>query len=119
VILLKQVIQVFIDLDESLSKRYAFRLQLGDGLMGRLTAVERDLLRDIVIADCFLKEAYGGRFIPILTQQEIVCLALLVDRAVSNARHFAALPSPDIGGMRHFAALLVRPLRFIRTFAMV
>ena len=39
--------------------------------MGRLTAVERDLLRDLMIADRFLEEAYGSRFIPILTQQEI------------------------------------------------
>ena len=36
--------------------------------MGRLTAVERDLLRDLVITDRFIEEAYGGRFIPILTQ---------------------------------------------------
>jgi len=50
-----------------LSGQYAFGLQFGDGLMGRLTAVERDLLRDIMIADRFLEEAYGSRSIPILT----------------------------------------------------
>ena len=33
----------------------------------------------------FFEEAYGGRFIPILTQQETNCLALFVDRAVEIA----------------------------------
>jgi hypothetical protein len=56
--------------------------QFGDGLMGRLTAVECDLLRDIVIADRFLEEAYGGRSIPTLTQREIDSLTLLIDRAL-------------------------------------
>ena len=32
-----------------------------------------------------LEEAYGGRLIPILTQQEIDCLSLLIDRAVEIA----------------------------------
>jgi hypothetical protein len=47
-ILLNHVIQVLVGPDESLSGQYAFGLQFGDGLMGRLTAVERDLLRDII-----------------------------------------------------------------------
>ena len=38
-----------------------------------------------MIADRFLEEAYGGRFIPVLTQQEIYSLALLIDRAVEIA----------------------------------
>jgi len=63
----------------------AFGLQFGDGLMGRPTAVERDLLRDLMIADRFLEEAYGSRSMPILTQQEIDCLILLIDRAVEIA----------------------------------
>jgi hypothetical protein len=63
----------------------AFGLQFGDGLMGRPTAVERDLIRGLVIPDRLLEEAYGGRFISILTQQEINCLTLLVDRAVEIA----------------------------------
>ena len=67
VILLNHVIQVLVGPDESLSGQYAFGLQFGDGLMGRLTAVERDLRRDIMIADRFLEEAYGSRSIPILT----------------------------------------------------
>ena len=33
----------------------------------------------------FLEEAYGSRLIPILTQQEIDCLSLLIDRAVEIA----------------------------------
>jgi hypothetical protein len=33
-------------------------------------------------ADRFLEEAYGGRLIPILTQQEIDRLTVLIDRAV-------------------------------------
>ena len=33
----------------------------------------------------FLEEAYGGRLIPILTQQEINCLALFIDRTVEIA----------------------------------
>ena len=53
--------------------------------MGRPTAVERDLLGDIMIADRFLEEAYGGRLISILTQQEIDSLAMLIDRAVEIA----------------------------------
>jgi hypothetical protein len=84
-ILLNQVIQVLVGPDERLRGQYAFGLQFGDGLMGRLTAVERDLLREIMIADRFLEEAYGGRFIPILTQQKIDCLTLLIDRAVERA----------------------------------
>jgi hypothetical protein len=53
--------------------------------MGHLTAVERDLLQGPMIADRFLEEAYGGRFVPILTQQEIDCLTLLIDGAVEMA----------------------------------
>src|SRR6266542_1490839 len=83
--LLRAVIQVLVGPDERLSGQDAFGLQFGDGLMGRLTAVERDLLRDLVITDRFLEEAYGSRFIPIFTQQEIDCLALLIDRAVEIA----------------------------------
>jgi hypothetical protein len=52
-ILLNHVIQVLVGPDERLSGQYAFGLQFGDGLMGRLTAVERDLLRDLVITDRF------------------------------------------------------------------
>jgi hypothetical protein len=33
----------------------------------------------------FLEEAYGGRFISVLTQQEIDCLTLLIDRAIEIA----------------------------------
>jgi hypothetical protein len=47
-ILLNHVIQVLVGPDERLSGQDAFGLQFGDGLMGRLTAVERDLLRDII-----------------------------------------------------------------------
>jgi hypothetical protein len=65
--------------------QYAFGLQFGGGLIGCLTAVKRDLLRDIMIANRFHEEAYGGRSIPILTQQEIDCLTLLIDRAVEIA----------------------------------
>jgi hypothetical protein len=53
--------------------------------MGRLTAVERDFLRDIMIADRLHEEAHGGRLIPILTQQEIYSLALFIDRAIELA----------------------------------
>ena len=42
-ILLNHVIQVFVGPDERLSGQDALGLQFGDGLMGRLTAVERDL----------------------------------------------------------------------------
>jgi hypothetical protein len=55
-ILLNYVIQVLVGPDERLSGQDAFGLQFGDGLMGRLTAVERDLLRDIMIADRLLEE---------------------------------------------------------------
>jgi hypothetical protein len=86
VILLNQVIQVLAGPDERLSGQDAFGLQFGDGLMGRPTAIECDLLRDLMTADrCFLEEAYGGRFISPLTQQEIDSLTLLVDRAVEIA----------------------------------
>jgi hypothetical protein len=54
-----------------LSGQDALGLQFGDGLVGRPTAIKRDLLRDLVIADRFFEEAYGGRSIPIFTQQEI------------------------------------------------
>jgi hypothetical protein len=84
-ILLNQVIQVLVGPDERLSGQDAFGLQFGDGLMRRLTTIECDLLRDLIIADRFLEEAYGGRFISILIQQEIDCLTLLVDRAVEIA----------------------------------
>ena len=81
-ILLNHVIQVLVGPDERLSGQYAFGLQFGYGLMGRPTAVKRDLLRDPVIADRFFEEAYGGRSIPIFSQQESDCLALFIDRAV-------------------------------------
>jgi hypothetical protein len=68
-----------------LSGQDTLGLQFGDGLMGRLIAVERDLLRDLIITDRLLEEAYGGRLIPVLTQQEIHSLALLIDRAVEIA----------------------------------
>jgi hypothetical protein len=84
-ILLNQVIQVLVGPDERLNGQDAFGLQFGDGLMRRLTTIECDLLRDLIIADRFLEEAYGGRFISILIQQEIDCLTLLVDRAVEIA----------------------------------
>src|SRR5262245_43030529 len=84
-ILLNYVIQVLAGPDERLSGQDAFGLQFGYGLMGRLTAIERDLLRDLVITDRLLEEAYGGRFVPVLTQQEIDRLALLIDRAVEIA----------------------------------
>src|SRR5262245_9286340 len=84
-ILLNHVIQVLVGPDERLSGQDALGLQFGDGLMGRLTAVERDLLRDLMIADRFLEEAHGGRLIPILTQQEVYSLTWLVDRAVEIA----------------------------------
>src|SRR5262249_13794016 len=86
VILLNQVIQVLAGPNERLSGQYAFGLQFGDRLMRRLTAIERDLLRDLIIAyRCFLEEAYGGRFIPVLTQQKIYSLTLLIDCAVEIA----------------------------------
>jgi hypothetical protein len=84
-ILLNHVIQVLVCPDERLSGQYSFGLQFGDDLMGHPTAVERDFLRDIMIADRLLEEAHGGRFIPILTQQEIDSLALFIDRAVEIA----------------------------------
>ena len=84
-ILLNHVIQVLAGSDERLSGQDAFGLQFGDGLMRRPTAVERDFLRDLVITDRLLEEAYGGRFIPVLTQQEIDRLALLIDRTVEIA----------------------------------
>ena len=90
-ILFNHVIQVLVGPDERLSGQDAFGLQFGDGLMRRLTAVERDLLRDIMIADRLLEEVYGGRFIPILTEQEIYGLTLLIDRAIEiapSALHF-------------------------------
>ena len=84
-ILFNHVIHVFAGPDERLSGQDALGLQFGDGLMRRPTAVERDFLRDIMIADRLLEEAYGGRFISILTQQEIDSIALLIDRAVEIA----------------------------------
>jgi len=84
-ILLNQVIQVLVGPGERLSGQDAFGLQFGDGLMGRPTAVEREFLLDIMIADRLLEEAYGGRLIPILTQQKIYRLILLIDRAVEIA----------------------------------
>jgi hypothetical protein len=62
VILLNQVVQVFIGPDERLSRQDTIGLQFGDGLMGRLTTVECDLLRGLMTADRLLEEAYGGRF---------------------------------------------------------
>jgi hypothetical protein len=57
VILLNHVIQAPVSPDERLSGQDALGLQFGDGLMGRPTAVKRDLLRDLVIADRFFEEA--------------------------------------------------------------
>jgi hypothetical protein len=56
--------------------------RIGDSFMGRPTAVECDLLRGLIITDCLLEEAYGGRLIQVLSQQEIDCLTLLIDRAI-------------------------------------
>jgi len=61
VILLNQDVQALAGTDERLSGQDAFGLQFGDGLIGRLAAVQCDLLRDIMTADRFLEEAYGGR----------------------------------------------------------
>jgi hypothetical protein len=85
VILFNYVIQVLVGPDERLSGQDAFGLQFGYGLMRRPTAVECDLLRSLMTFDRFLEEAYGGRFISILTQQEIDCLALFIDRAIEIA----------------------------------
>jgi len=82
VILLNHVIQVLASPDERLSGQGAFGLQFGDGLMRRPTAIECELLRDLIITDRLLEEAHGGRFISILTQQKIDCLTLLADRAI-------------------------------------
>ncbi len=43
-----------------MSGQDAFGLQFGNGLMGRPTAIECDLLRSLIITDRFLEEAYGG-----------------------------------------------------------
>ena len=59
-ILLNHVIQVLAGPDERLSGQDAFGLQFGDRLMGRLAAVECDLLRGLIITDRLLEEAYGG-----------------------------------------------------------
>jgi hypothetical protein len=59
-ILLNHVIQVLVGPDGRLSGQDAFGLQFVDGLMGRLAAAERNLLRDLIIVDRFLEEAYGG-----------------------------------------------------------
>jgi hypothetical protein len=84
-ILLNYIIQVLAGPDERLSGQDAFGLQFGGGLMGRLTAIERDLLRDIMIADRFHEEAYGGRSTSVLSQQEVYSLTFLIDRAVEIA----------------------------------
>jgi len=96
VILFNYVIQVLVGTDERLSGQGAFGHQFGDGLMRRPTTVEHDLLRRLIISDRFIEEAYGGRFISILTQQEIDHLALLIYRAVEIAPlplHFDGIPS--------------------------
>jgi hypothetical protein len=85
VILFNQVVQVLVGPDERLSGQDALGLQFGDGLMRRLTTVECDLLRGLMTADRLLEEAYGGRFIPVFTQQEVDCLTLIIDRAVEIA----------------------------------
>ena len=69
-ILLNQVVQVLVGSDERLSGQDALGPQFGDGLMGRLTAVECDLLWGLMTADRFLEEAYGGRFIQILLSRK-------------------------------------------------
>src|SRR5215470_19374025 len=84
-ILLNHVVQVLAGPDERLSGQYAFGLQFRDRLMGRLAAVECDLIRDLVIADRFPEKAYRSCFIPVLTQQKIDRLALLIYRAVEIA----------------------------------
>jgi hypothetical protein len=58
--LFNYVIQVFVGTDKRLSGQDAFGHQFGDGLMRRPTAVERDLLRGLIISDRFFEEAYGG-----------------------------------------------------------
>ena len=76
-ILLNHIIQVLVGPDECFSGQDSIGLQFGDGLMRRPTAVECDLLRSLVITDRFFEETYGGRLIPVLSQQEIDCLTLL------------------------------------------
>jgi hypothetical protein len=82
---LNQVIQVLVAPNERAGGQCAFGLQFGDGLMRRQTAVERDLLRGLIITSRFFEEAYGGRFIAFLTRQEVDRLTLLIDRAVEIA----------------------------------
>jgi hypothetical protein len=51
VILLNQVIQILVGLDERMSGQDDFGLQFSNGLMGRPTAVECDLLRGLISRD--------------------------------------------------------------------
>jgi hypothetical protein len=96
-ILLNHVIQVLVGPDERLSGQYAFGLQFGDGLMGRLTAVERDLLRDLVITDRFLEEAYGGLSVPKTSSRvEILAVREIISHSARSSgssffRWFASL----------------------------
>jgi len=69
-ILLNHVIQVPAGPDEHLSGQDAFGFQFGERLMGRLAAVECDLLRDLIITDRFPEEAHGGRFIRFLLSRK-------------------------------------------------
>jgi hypothetical protein len=80
VILLNQVVQALIGPDERLNGQDSLGLQFGDGSMGRPTAVECDLPLGLKTADRFFEEEYGGRLIPILTQQEV-----FIDRTVKIA----------------------------------
>ena len=78
VILFNQVIQVLVGSDERLSGQDAFGLQFGDGLMGRPTAVECDLLRDLVIAVSLWQNGVGTGF--------VMADAILILLANSKAR---------------------------------
>src|SRR5262245_45002984 len=84
-ILLNHEIQLLPGPDERRSGQDAVGLQYGDGVLIRPTAIERDLLRNLVITDRFLEEAYGGRLIPILTKQESDRLTLVIHRSVEIA----------------------------------
>src|SRR5262249_48142161 len=81
-ILFNHVIQVLAGPDERLTGQYTFGLQFSNSLMRRLTAVECDLLRGLIITDRFLEEAYGSLFIAMFTQQKVDCPALLIDSAI-------------------------------------
>jgi hypothetical protein len=88
-ILLDNVIQVFARPDLRLKTQQSILLQFSNSDVGGGVAVERDPLRCAVLIDCPSEVSFSGSNIPVLAEQEIDRVSVLIDGTVE------VTPSPS------------------------